>query len=98
MYEIRRLPATGPGKGCGNWVVYPGTAVRESCRNFALTIIKNSPMGFLRQLAEYFYIKKRDPNAPHTKWMKYMHGINRISLFMFILALIIIIIKMLTKK
>jgi hypothetical protein len=55
---------------------------------------KRPIMGVWRQLAEYFYIKKRDPNAPHTRWMRYMHGINRISLFMFIVALIIIFIRM----
>ena len=51
-------------------------------------------MGMWRQIAEYLYIKKRDPNAPVTKWMKYMHGINRISLLMFLVALIIIILKL----
>jgi hypothetical protein len=51
-------------------------------------------MGVLRQLAEYFYLRKRDPNAPHSKWMKYMHGINRISLFMFLIALVIIFLKL----
>jgi len=51
-------------------------------------------MGFLRQIAEYFYIKKRDPKEPNTQWMRYMHGINRISIFMFILAIIIIIIRL----
>jgi hypothetical protein len=51
-------------------------------------------MGIWRQLGEYLYIKKRDPNAPHTKWMQYMHGINRISLFMFLIALIVIVIKL----
>jgi hypothetical protein len=51
-------------------------------------------MGFLRQLAEYLYIKKRDPNAPNTQWMKYMHGINRISIFMFLIALVIMFIKL----
>lgn len=50
-------------------------------------------MGILRQIAEYLYIKKRDPNAPNTQWMKYMHGINRISIFMFLTALIILLIK-----
>ncbi|MBS1949015.1 MAG: hypothetical protein JST47_14735 [Bacteroidetes bacterium] len=50
-------------------------------------------MGVLRQIAEYLYIKKRDPNAPHSKWMKYMHGINRISIFMFIMALVVIAIR-----
>ena len=51
-------------------------------------------MGIWRQMAEYLYIKKRDPNEPRTKWMKYMHGINRISLFMFLMGLIIIALKL----
>jgi hypothetical protein len=50
-------------------------------------------MGLLRQLAEYFYLKKRDPRLPNSQWMKYMHGINRISIFMFLVAIIIMIIK-----
>ena len=51
-------------------------------------------MGLLRQLSEYLYLRKRDPNAPHTKWMQYMHGINRISIFMFLVALIILLLKL----
>ena len=51
-------------------------------------------MGVLRQLAEYLYIKKRDPNKPNTRWMQYMHGINRLSLFMFIIAVIIMLIRL----
>jgi hypothetical protein len=54
-----------------------------------------STMGILRQLAEYLYIKKRDPNAPSTKWMRYMHGINRISLLMFVVAIIVILVRFL---
>ena len=50
-------------------------------------------MGVWRQIGEYLYIKKRDPNAPRDSWIKYMHGINRISIFMFLMALIIIIIR-----
>jgi hypothetical protein len=51
-------------------------------------------MGILKQVAEYLYLRKRDPNEPRTQWMKYMHGINRISIFMFLAALIIIILKL----
>ena len=51
-------------------------------------------MGVLRQMAEYLYLKKRDPNRPHSKWIGYMHGINRLSLLLFLLAMIIIIIKL----
>jgi hypothetical protein len=50
-------------------------------------------MGVRRQLAEYFFIKKRDPNAPHTQWMRYMHGINRITILIFLLGLIFIIVR-----
>ena len=55
-------------------------------------------MGVLRQLAEYLYLKKRDPNAPKSKWIGYMHGINRISIFMFLFALIVIIVKLIFFK
>lgn len=51
-------------------------------------------MGVWRQIAEYLYIKKRDPKEPRTQWMKYMHGMNRISLLMFLIAIIIIIFKL----
>lgn len=51
-------------------------------------------MGVLRQVAEYLYLKKRDPNAPNTQWMRYMHGVNRISLLMFLFALIVMVIKL----
>jgi len=55
-------------------------------------------MSVFKQLAEYLYIKKRDPNEPKTQWMKYMHGMNRISLIMFLLAVIVIIVKLIVKK
>jgi hypothetical protein len=51
-------------------------------------------MGILRQLSEYLYIKKKDPNAPQSQWIRYMHGINRISIFLFLLALIVLIVKL----
>ncbi len=55
-------------------------------------------MGIWRQIAEYLYIKKKDPNAPHSQWIKYMHGINRISIFLFLLALIIMFLKLVVFK
>ncbi|MGZ5190920.1 MAG: DUF6728 family protein [Flavisolibacter sp.] len=55
-------------------------------------------MGILRQLAEYLYIKKPDPNRPNSLFVKYMHGINRLSVMLFILALIILAIKLLVKR
>jgi hypothetical protein len=51
-------------------------------------------MAIWRQLAEYLYLKKKDPSAPRTQWMKYMHGMNRISVIIFVIALIIILIRL----
>jgi hypothetical protein len=52
-------------------------------------------MGVLKQLAEYLYLRKKDPNRPKDKWIGYMHGINRISILVFLLCLIILAIKLL---
>lgn len=54
-------------------------------------------MGILRQVAEYLYLRKKDPNAPNSQWIKYMHGINRLSIILFLLALIFIAIKLIVK-
>jgi hypothetical protein len=54
-------------------------------------------MGILRQVAEYLYLKKKDPNAPRTQFIKYMHGINRLSILLFLVAMIILAVKLLRK-
>lgn len=51
-------------------------------------------MGVIKQIAEYLYIRKPDPDRPKTDFVRYMHGINRISLLIFILCLIILAIKL----
>jgi hypothetical protein len=52
-------------------------------------------MKVLNQIAEYLFLKKKDPNRPKEKWVGYMHNINRISLLVFLLCLIILAIKLL---
>lgn len=52
-------------------------------------------MSVIRQIAEYLYLKKKDPNRPDTTWVKYMHGINRISILLFLVAMIILVVKLL---
>ena len=54
-------------------------------------------MSVLKQVAEYLYLKKRDPNEEPTQWMKYMHGINRLSIFLFLIAMIILAIKLMRR-
>jgi hypothetical protein len=54
-------------------------------------------MGLLKQISEYLYLSKPDPNRPKSQWIKYMHGINRLSIFLFIAALIILAIKLIVK-
>ncbi len=55
-------------------------------------------MGVLKQISEYLYLRKPDPNRPKSQWVKYMHGINRLSILLFITALIILAIKLLVNK
>lgn len=55
-------------------------------------------MGILNQIAEYLYLKKKDPNAPNSKWVKYMHGINRISILLFLLGLLILAVKLFWRR
>ncbi len=55
-------------------------------------------MGVFKQLAEYLYLRKPDPSRPKTQFVKYMHGINRLSLLLFIVALIVLTVKLLLRK
>jgi hypothetical protein len=52
-------------------------------------------MGIWNQVAQYLYIRKKDPNAPKSQFISAMHGINRISILLFLVAMVILIIKLL---
>ena len=52
-------------------------------------------MKFLRQIGEYLFIVKRDSNQERTGMMKAMHGMNRLSLLMFIVSLLVMLFKFL---
>ena len=60
---------------------------------FLILFLQKKIMGVWRQMGEYLWIVKKDPNAPKSKWIGYMHSINRISILLFLVAIIIIIIK-----
>jgi hypothetical protein len=55
-------------------------------------------MGILRKIGEYLYLVKRDPNEPTSSWIKYMNRINRISIFMFLIGIIIILFRLIFHK
>ncbi|MFT3904137.1 MAG: hypothetical protein QM727_13255 [Niabella sp.] len=48
----------------------------------------------LSQIAEYLFLKKKDPDRPKSSWVGYMHGTNRISILLFIICLIILAVKL----
>ena len=50
-----------------------------------------------KQILTYLYIRKRDPNEPRNINIRMMHGMNRISIIMFFIAVIIIIYRLLTR-
>ena len=47
-----------------------------------------------QQVLTYFYIRKRDPKDPKNISIKMMHGMNRISLFMFLIAVVVMIVRL----
>ena len=46
------------------------------------------------QVLAYLYIRKRDPNSPKNIDIKFMHGMNRISLFMFLIAVVVMVVRL----
>ncbi|MBC8111593.1 MAG: hypothetical protein H7Y04_11080 [Verrucomicrobia bacterium] len=40
-----------------------------------------------------YFFRKNDPNRPSTFNLKMMHGINKISMLMFLIGVVVIIIK-----
>ena len=50
-------------------------------------------MGILRQIGEYLYLVKRDPKQERTGMMKAMHGMNRFSLIIFLIGIIVILVR-----
>ena len=53
----------------------------------------------LGEVFSYFIrvFKKRDPNSPDSFNLRMMHGINRISIVMFLICVIIMIVRALTR-
>ena len=55
-------------------------------------------MGVWNQIQQYLFLKKRDPNAPRNANIFLMHGMNRISIFIFLIAIIVMIVRFLTHR
>lgn len=47
------------------------------------------------QILRYFYLRKKDPDAPKSIDLSLMHGMNRISIIVFFIAIIIMIVRLL---
>lgn len=50
--------------------------------------------GLWQMILQYLYLKKKDKDAPSNMNIRFMHGMNRISLLMFVGALILLIVKL----
>ncbi|MEQ9305435.1 MAG: DUF6728 family protein [Marinoscillum sp.] len=54
---------------------------------------ENKDIGYyfnFKEVVTYFF-RKKDPNRPTNTSIKMMHGVNRISMIMFLICLIVII-------
>ncbi len=54
-------------------------------------------MGVWRQIGEYLWVIKKDPDRPHSQMTSAMHFINRLSILLFLLAMIILIIQLIRR-
>lgn len=54
--------------------------------------------GFLDQVKNYLFLKKKDPEAPTNTNIKLMHGMNRISILVFLIGLSILLVKLFVLK
>ena len=52
---------------------------------------------FWQQIAEYLFLKKKDPNANKGINVKLMHGMNKISILIFLIAITIVLYKFFTR-
>lgn len=46
------------------------------------------------QIMRYLYLRKKDPNAPHNANIFLMHGMNRISIIVFLLGIIVMLVRL----
>ncbi len=51
----------------------------------------------LNEVWGYFF-RKRDPNRPINTSLKMMHGVNKLSILMFLVALVVILYRVITRN
>ena len=56
-------------------------------------------MGILKQFASYLYIKKdkKEPGEKKDIYLRMMYGMNRISILVFLIAMLIVLVRWLIK-
>ncbi|MBL7719973.1 MAG: hypothetical protein JNL72_14145 [Flavipsychrobacter sp.] len=50
--------------------------------------------GIWHQILTYFYLRRREKDAPRSTDLFLMHGMNRISIFVFFIAIIVLIVRL----
>ncbi|MEM7660567.1 MAG: DUF6728 family protein [Bacteroidota bacterium] len=53
-------------------------------------------MEIWKKIWGYLTFRKRDTNEPDSPNLRVMHGINKVSIFMFLVAVVLIIVKLAT--
>lgn len=53
---------------------------------------------FLDQILRYLFLKKKEKNVPKNIDLTFMHGMNRISIYMFLFAMCVIVYRLFFKR
>lgn len=69
------------------------TEQQESSNKMKSHTEEKKDMGYYFNFSEVlgYYFRKKDPNRPTNTSLKMMHGINKISIIMFLICLIVIV-------
>ncbi|HEY0272253.1 MAG TPA: DUF6728 family protein [Chitinophaga sp.] len=51
-----------------------------------------------QQILRYLYLKKKDPAEVSNTNTRIMHGINRLSILMFLVAMVVVIIRLFFRR
>ncbi len=60
-----------------------------------VTLMKRRAMW--KMILTYLYINKRDPKEPRNINIRFMHGMNRISIFLFLIAIVVMIVRLISR-
>jgi hypothetical protein len=75
------------------WGIYDLAPLPLSCSSILLNLVIMEKSNIKNMLLQYLFLKKKNPNAPDNANIRLMHGMNRISILVFLFALVVMVVR-----